>query len=106
MGFVKYLFYTSGTNFPYYPDGSHLIVVDPNPYFVDYYNDNKKNFPNIKSENIIVSTGKYFEGMGVQKKYWLITNNNFYLQSFVRFDAIYYTETKKIRTLGKKMIDY
>ncbi|KAK4309558.1 hypothetical protein Pmani_018821 [Petrolisthes manimaculis] len=47
-----------GTNLTYYPDGSHLIVIDPNPHFVDYYNKNRANYPNIKSENVIVSTGE------------------------------------------------
>ncbi|KAK3883853.1 hypothetical protein Pcinc_011850 [Petrolisthes cinctipes] len=47
-----------GTNLSHYPDGSHLIVIDPNPHFVDYYNKNRAKYPNIKSENVIVSTGE------------------------------------------------
>ncbi|XP_037773694.1 methyltransferase-like protein 7A [Penaeus monodon] len=48
----------SGTNFSFYPDGSHLTVVDPNPYFADYYMQNRKKFPNIKAETVIVSYGE------------------------------------------------
>ncbi|XP_071521394.1 thiol S-methyltransferase TMT1B-like, partial [Panulirus ornatus] len=47
-----------GSNFSYYPDGCRLVVVDPNPYFAKYYNENRAKFPNIKSEAIIVSTGE------------------------------------------------
>ncbi|XP_050696019.1 putative methyltransferase-like protein 7A [Eriocheir sinensis] len=48
----------TGVNFPYYPEGSHLIVVDPNPHFAQYYNENRKKFPNIQSEEILVTTGE------------------------------------------------
>lgn len=48
----------SGTNFKYYPDGSHLVVVDPNPHFKQYYNENRAEFPQIKSEEIIVCKGE------------------------------------------------
>ncbi|XP_064087812.1 thiol S-methyltransferase TMT1A-like [Macrobrachium nipponense] len=47
----------TGVNFSHYPDGTQLIVVDPNPHFVKYYNENRKKFPNIASEEIIVTTG-------------------------------------------------
>ncbi|XP_045594755.2 thiol S-methyltransferase TMT1B [Procambarus clarkii] len=47
-----------GTNFTYYPDGCQLIVVDPNPYFSKYFNENRAKFPNVKSESIIISTGE------------------------------------------------
>ncbi|KAG0706842.1 Methyltransferase-like protein 7A [Chionoecetes opilio] len=43
----------TGVNFSYYPDGSHLIVVDPNPHFANYYNENRKKYPNIHSEEIL-----------------------------------------------------
>ncbi|KAG7175849.1 Methyltransferase-like protein 7A-like 1 [Homarus americanus] len=48
----------TGVNFSHYPNGSHLTVVDPNPHFVKYYNDNRKKFPNIHSQDIIVTTGE------------------------------------------------
>nr|XP_045589138.1 thiol S-methyltransferase METTL7B-like isoform X2 [Procambarus clarkii] len=48
----------TGTNFAYYPEGARLVVVDPNPHFKAYYDNNRKKFPNIHSEEIIVSTGK------------------------------------------------
>lgn len=58
QNFADFTFFSSGTNFSFYPDGSHLTVVDPNPYFADYYYENKKKFPNIKAETVIVSYGK------------------------------------------------
>ncbi|XP_068248935.1 thiol S-methyltransferase TMT1A-like [Palaemon carinicauda] len=48
----------TGTNFAHYPDGTQLTVVDPNPHFKKYYNENRKKFPNIQSEDIIVTTGE------------------------------------------------
>lgn len=48
----------TGANFKYYPDGCHLTVVDPNPHFKSYYNDNRSKFPQIKSEEIIVAGGE------------------------------------------------
>ncbi|KAK8394121.1 hypothetical protein O3P69_006365 [Scylla paramamosain] len=48
----------TGVNFAYYPDGTRLVVVDPNPHFRSYYNENRKKFPNIHSEEIIVTTGE------------------------------------------------
>lgn len=48
----------TGVNFSHYPDGTHLVVVDPNPHFIKYYNANRKNFPKINSEDIIVTTGE------------------------------------------------
>lgn len=48
----------TGTNFEFYPEGTKLIVVDPNPHFKQYYNENRKKYPNIESEEIIVSTGE------------------------------------------------
>jgi len=51
----------TGTNFQWYPDGCHLTVVDPNPHFKSYYNNNRSKFPNIKSEEIIVGFGEDME---------------------------------------------
>nr|XP_045611247.1 methyltransferase-like protein 7A [Procambarus clarkii] len=48
----------TGTNFAYYPERTRLVVVDPNPHFKAYYDNNRKKFPNIHSEDIIVSTGE------------------------------------------------
>lgn len=51
----------TGVNFPHYPDGSHVVVVDPNPHFQSYFDANRKKFPNIHSEGIIVTTGDKME---------------------------------------------
>lgn len=51
----------TGVNFSHYPNGSHLVVVDPNPYFRKYYNDNRKKFPNIRSEDILVTAGEQMD---------------------------------------------
>lgn len=48
----------TGTNFAYYPENSRLVVVDPNPHFKSYYNDNRSKFSNIHSEEIIVCGGE------------------------------------------------
>ncbi|KAB7505124.1 Methyltransferase-like protein 7A [Armadillidium nasatum] len=53
----------TGTNFEYYPNGTHLIVIDPNPHFKKYYDENRKKFSNIKSEEIIVTTGEEMDGI-------------------------------------------
>ncbi|XP_050740127.1 putative methyltransferase-like protein 7A isoform X1 [Eriocheir sinensis] len=44
----------TGTNFAYYPDGTHLVAVEPNPHFKPYYDHNRHQFPNIQSEEVIV----------------------------------------------------
>ncbi|KAK7071124.1 Methyltransferase domain [Halocaridina rubra] len=48
----------AGANFKFYPVGCHLVAVDPNPHFEKYYNDKRANFPQIKSADIVVSTGE------------------------------------------------
>ncbi|RXG67628.1 Methyltransferase-like protein 7B [Armadillidium vulgare] len=48
----------TGMNFRYYPNGTHLIVIDPNPHFKKYYDENRKNFSNIKSEEVIVTSAE------------------------------------------------
>lgn len=48
----------TGTNFTFYPPNSRLVVVDPNPHFASYYNDNRSKFSNVHSEEIIVSGGE------------------------------------------------
>ncbi|XP_071521690.1 thiol S-methyltransferase TMT1A-like [Panulirus ornatus] len=47
----------TGANLPYYPKGTRLLAVDPNPYFKHYYDANRKRFPNINSEDMILTTG-------------------------------------------------
>ncbi|XP_066990092.1 thiol S-methyltransferase TMT1A-like [Macrobrachium rosenbergii] len=48
----------SGTNFEFFPEGCHLVAVDPNPFFGQYYDKNRSKFPNIKSTEIIVAKGE------------------------------------------------
>ncbi|KAG0726208.1 Methyltransferase-like protein 7A [Chionoecetes opilio] len=48
----------TGTNFAHYPDGTRLVVVDPNPHFKSYYDANRQKFPKIHSEEIILTTGE------------------------------------------------
>ncbi|XP_068248931.1 thiol S-methyltransferase TMT1A-like [Palaemon carinicauda] len=48
----------TGMNFAHYPEGTRLTVIDPNPHFKQYYNENRKKFPNIHSEDIIQTTGE------------------------------------------------
>lgn len=51
----------TGLNFEYYPNGTRLVVVDPNPHFDKYYNENRSKFPNIHSEEIIVCYGEHMD---------------------------------------------
>lgn len=44
-----------GKNFKYYPDNTSLICVDPNDSFQKYYEENKKKFPNVKTELFVIS---------------------------------------------------
>lgn len=53
----------TGVNFSFYPDGCHLIVVDPNPHFAKYYDENRSKFPNINSQEILVTTGEEMTGV-------------------------------------------
>ncbi|XP_069938060.1 thiol S-methyltransferase TMT1A [Cherax quadricarinatus] len=48
----------TGVNFEFYPDGTRLVVVDPNPHFKAYYDNNRKKFPNIHSEEFIITTAE------------------------------------------------
>ncbi|XP_069156275.1 thiol S-methyltransferase TMT1A-like isoform X1 [Procambarus clarkii] len=54
----------TGVNLAHYPDGSRLVVVDPNPYFKSYFDANRKKFPNIYSDEIIVASGDNMEMIG------------------------------------------
>lgn len=47
-----------GINLKYYPEGCHLILVDPNPHFAQYYTEEITSSFKIKPEDIIVSTGE------------------------------------------------
>ncbi|XP_066946308.1 thiol S-methyltransferase TMT1A-like [Macrobrachium rosenbergii] len=48
----------TGVNFAFYPEGSHLVVVDPNPYYKDYYYANIKKFSHIHPEEFHIATGE------------------------------------------------
>lgn len=37
-----------------------MVVVDPNPHFEKFYNNNRAKFPHIKSEEFIVAPGRCF----------------------------------------------
>ncbi|XP_067140296.1 thiol S-methyltransferase TMT1A-like [Centruroides vittatus] len=44
----------SGTNFQYYPDNTHLITLEPNTFFEEYFKSNKNKFPHIKIEKFLI----------------------------------------------------
>jgi len=48
----------TGANFQFFPSDCHLTVIDPNPHFKSYYDENRAKFSNIKSEEIIVGFGE------------------------------------------------
>ena len=42
-----------GANFKFYPNGTHLVSVEPNPYFEKYFKQHSESFPNIVIEKFI-----------------------------------------------------
>lgn len=48
----------SGVNLQYYPKGCHLISVEPNPYFEEYFRKNSSLFPHITVESFIQGTAE------------------------------------------------
>lgn len=48
----------TGVNFAHYPEGTHLVVIDPNPHYKDYYYDNINKFQHIHPEEFHVATGE------------------------------------------------
>ncbi|XP_045116454.1 methyltransferase-like protein 7A isoform X2 [Portunus trituberculatus] len=53
----------TGVNFAHYPEGSHLVVVDPNPHFKSYFEENRKSFPHLQVEDFVVTTGDRMEAV-------------------------------------------
>jgi len=51
----------SGANLKYFPQQSRLVVVDPNIYFEQYFNENKEKFPDIFLERFIQCGGENME---------------------------------------------
>lgn len=47
-----------GANLAYYPNGTKLYSVEPNPYFELYFNENASKFPGIKVENFSRGTAE------------------------------------------------
>jgi len=48
----------TGVNFEFFPEGTHLWIVDSNPSFLSYFNENKKKFENVICEKVITSKGE------------------------------------------------
>ena len=44
----------AGANFKFYPEGSHLVCIDPNPYFDSYLKKNLSEFPHVVLDQFIV----------------------------------------------------
>lgn len=44
----------TGTNLAYYPQGSRLISVEPNPYFESIFRANEAAFPNVEVERFVL----------------------------------------------------
>nr|XP_037269775.1 methyltransferase-like protein 7A [Rhipicephalus microplus] len=45
----------TGTNLAYYPTGSKVISVEPNPYFENIFRENRCAFPNVEIERFVIS---------------------------------------------------
>lgn len=44
----------SGTNFRFFPTGTNVICLDPNPHFSKYLLSNKDNYPNVNFKEFVV----------------------------------------------------
>ncbi|KAK8758303.1 thiol S-methyltransferase TMT1A-like [Amblyomma americanum] len=44
----------TGTNLAYYPPGSKVISVEPNPYFENIFRENRCAFPNVEIERFVL----------------------------------------------------
>lgn len=44
----------TGTNLAYYPTGSKVISVEPNPYFENIFRENRCAFPNVEIERFVL----------------------------------------------------
>ncbi|XP_013382298.1 methyltransferase-like protein 7A isoform X1 [Lingula anatina] len=51
-----------GTNFEYYPPGSNLICIDPNPHFEKYLKDNHSKYPHVNLKGFVVGTAEKLHG--------------------------------------------
>ncbi|XP_064607922.1 thiol S-methyltransferase TMT1B-like [Liolophura sinensis] len=47
-----------GANFKYYPRGTNIVCVDPNPHFESYLKSNSSEFPHVKLREFIVAKGE------------------------------------------------
>lgn len=52
-----------GSNFKYFPQNSRVIAADPNPYFRQSLEENKKKFPNVTLEQIVLNEGENLVGI-------------------------------------------
>ena len=87
----------TGSNFQYFPDGCHLTVVDPNPNFRSYYNENRAKYPQIKSEEINVCGGKisfFFLG-NLNELRRCVTNLNIHNIHILHFNYICWRGNKQ-----------
>ena len=53
----------SGSNLKYYPQQCRLVIVDPTPYFKEYFSENSDKFPDITLEKFVVSPGERLRGI-------------------------------------------
>lgn len=47
-----------GANLPFYPNGTQLYSVEPNPYFELYFKENASEFPGIRVEKFVRGTAE------------------------------------------------
>ncbi|KAL1473717.1 hypothetical protein MTO96_021830 [Rhipicephalus appendiculatus] len=48
----------TGTNLAYYPTGSKVISVEPNPYFENIFRENRCAFPNVEIERFVLGSAE------------------------------------------------
>ncbi|KAG7158840.1 methyltransferase-like protein 7A [Homarus americanus] len=53
----------TGVNFAHYPEGTHLVGVDRNLHFKSYWEENRKQFPNIYSGEMLTTSAENIEAV-------------------------------------------
>ena len=53
----------TGANFKYYPSGTDVVCVDPNPHFDSYLKSNSEKFPHVHLEEFVLGKAEDMSGV-------------------------------------------
>lgn len=53
----------TGANFEFFPEGSSIIALEPNPHMVPYLRENAEKFPNVQLKNIVPGFAENMDGI-------------------------------------------